>query len=127
MRLIWKGRFAPKLLIRGLLGLAAAAFGEEPGAGTSDPQAWPDSPYRNFRAPQAMLSGRVLLFDEAAGGALANALASELKSLAADLHEKQGWRIPFADGDPLKIYIARKEAEGVRRLASRAIDRGHLV
>src|SRR5437667_148705 len=50
MRLIWKGRFAPKLLICGLLGLAAAAFGEEPGAGTSDPQAWPDSPYRHFGA-----------------------------------------------------------------------------
>jgi hypothetical protein len=115
-------------LICGLLGLAAAAFGEERGAAaSSDSQAWPDSPYRNFGAPQPMLSGRVLLFDEAAGGALTSALASELKSLAAELHEKQGWRVPFADGDPLKIYIARKEADGVRRLASRAIDRGHLV
>ena len=90
------------------------------------PGAWESSPYRNFGPPQAILPGRVLLSDEAQGRPLAAPLASELHRLSVELFEREGWRSPFGDGDPLRVYVARKEAEGVRRLAVRAIQNGRL-
>ena len=89
--------------------------------------AWIESPYRNFGTPVALLGGRIQLSDEARDPALSSALAADLSRLSATLHEKQGWRVPTADGDPLRIFIARKEAQGVRRVALRGIADRHLV
>lgn len=88
---------------------------------------WESSPYRNFGPVQVVLPGRVLLSDEAQGGPLAGALTAELRRLSIELFEKQGWRSPFAEGDPLWVYVARKEAGGVRRLAMRGIENGRLA
>ena len=88
---------------------------------------WEASPYRNFGTAQAVLSGRVLLSDEAEGRALSGALSTELKRLSVELFEKQGWRSPFSERDPLHVYVARKEAGGVRRLAMRGIESGRLA
>jgi hypothetical protein len=88
---------------------------------------WEGSPYRNFEAAQAVLPGRVLLSDEAEGRALSGALAVELRRLSVELFEKQGWRSPFSEGDPLHVYVARKEAGGVRRLGVRGIENGRLT
>jgi hypothetical protein len=88
---------------------------------------WETSPYRNFGAAQAVLPGRVLLSDEADGQALSGALAVELRRLSVELFEKQGWRSPLSEGDPLRVYVARKEAGGVRRLATRGIENGRLT
>lgn len=90
-------------------------------------QSWKESPYRNFQAAQAVLGGRILVSDEADDPALASELAREIKALQAELHDRDGWRVPFADGDPLRIFIARKDAGGVRRLAARSVERGHFV
>lgn len=88
---------------------------------------WESSPYRNFGTAQAVLPGRVLLSDEAEGRALSGALALELRRLSVELFEKQGWRSPLSEGDPLHVYVARKEAGGVRRLAMRGIENGRLT
>ena len=111
-----------------LLGVAAGrpAAAEEPLARAPHAGDWESSPYRNFGPAQALLAGRVLLSDEADRGPLGAALSSDLRRLSADLFEKQGWRSPFADGDPLRIYVTRKEAGGVRRLAMRALQNGQL-
>src|SRR5215813_1923773 len=116
-----------KALILGALCLSAASFstGLEPAA--SSPAAWESSPYRNFGPERALTAGRAVLRDEADDPATAAALSTELKRLAIDLHEKQGWRVPVSDQDPLRILIARKDADGVRRLAVRSIDSGRLV
>ncbi len=86
---------------------------------------WESSPYRNFGPTQAVAS-RVLLSDEADGRALAGALSVELRRLSVELFEKQGWRSPLSESDPLRVYVARKEAGGVRRLAMRGIENGSL-
>ena len=59
--------------------------------------------------------------------ALPGELAQGIKALQAELHDRDGWRTPFADGDPLRIFVARKEAGGVRRLSARSLERGRLV
>jgi len=69
----------------------------------------------------ALLSGSVLYADEADGQPLAAVLGGRLRELSVELFEKQGWRSPFAEGDPLRIYLARKEAGGVRLLDARAV------
>ena len=88
---------------------------------------WVDSPYRNFNAPRAILGGAVVVADEASDSNLATTLALDLQALRGELHERGGWRSPFGDGDPLRIFVARKEAGGVRRLAVRSIERGQLL
>ena len=113
----------------GAMGLGAASLAQAaerepratPGAGS-----WQSSPYRNFSPTPAILPGRVLYFDEADGLPLTAALSSELRRLNLELFEKQGWRSPFSEGDPLRIYVARKEAEGMRRMAARSIENGRL-
>jgi len=94
---------------------------------TVSASAWESSPYRNFGAPESIWNGRAVLRDEAEDEPLAAALSDELRRLALELHERQGWRVPLADADPLRIFIARKEAQGVRRVAVRAIERGRLI
>ncbi len=90
-------------------------------------QAWTESPYRNFHAAQAVLGGRILVSDEADDSALPGELALEIRALQAELHDRDGWRTPFADGDPLRIFVTRKDAGGVRRLSARSLERGRFV
>jgi hypothetical protein len=96
-------------------------------SGPASASAWESSPYRNFGAPETLLGGRAVLRDEAEDETLGAGLSEELKRLAVELHEKQGWRVPIADGEPLRIFIARNNAEGVHRVAVRGIDRGLLL
>lgn len=91
------------------------------------PRSWTESPYRNFLPAQAILEGRILLSDEAKDSTVTASLTHELRVLQGRLHESEDWRSPFADGDPLHIYIARKDAGGVRRLTTRSTERGRLV
>ncbi|HTD51872.1 MAG TPA: hypothetical protein VK780_02500, partial [Thermoanaerobaculia bacterium] len=118
-----------KALILGVLCLLARglANGLDSAGAASPAAAWEASPYRNFGPEQALAGGRAVLRDEADDAGIATAVGSELRRIDVELHEKQGWRLPLADGDPLRIFIARKDAEGVRRLAVRGIDSGHLV
>jgi hypothetical protein len=119
------GRVA-KALICGLLvaGRAAVAPAQESAGEGRIP--WPDSPYRSF-GPARELSPTAVLSDEADDPGLRRALADELARLAAELFGEQGWPMPFAAGDPLRIFVARRESEGVRRLVARSLDRRHLV
>jgi hypothetical protein len=120
-----------KALILGVLCLSAPGLARSLDRSTMVPSAsaarWESSAYRNFGAPETIWAGRAEVRDEAQDPALTRALGTEFKRLALELHEKQGWRVPLADGDPLRILIARKEADGVRRVASRSIERGLLV
>ena len=94
---------------------------------SAGPQAWVQSPYRNFNAPQAILGGAVLVADEASDSTLPVTLALDRQALRGELHERGGWRAPFGESEPLRVYVARKEAGGVRRLAVRAVERGQLL
>ena len=121
------------LLARVLFGFAAAltaaaaapaASGPEDGA---LPQRWIESPFRRFGAAQVLIPGRAVLFDEAEDPATRSALVSELHRISSELYGRDGWRLPFAETEPLRIYIARREAEGVRQIAARSVERGRLV
>lgn len=105
-------------------GRAAAA--ESPAA-TGYPDSWIESPYRHFGAPQSLSPARAILFDEADDGALRSALSADLRRLYSDLYQVRGWRFPFADDEPLRIYVARRGADGMRRVAARAVQKGKLV
>jgi hypothetical protein len=111
-----------------LMGVAAGwpAAAEEPPARAPYPRDWETNPYRNFGPRQVILPGRVLLWDEAEAGTLAAVLSADLRRLSVELFEKQGWRVPFAEGDPLRVYVARKETSGVRRLAVHGLQEGRL-
>jgi hypothetical protein len=69
----------------------------------------------------------VVLFDEADDPAFVADLSAELRRLFSDLYGQQGWRYPFAESQPVRIFIARKEAEGVRRVAARAREGGRFL
>jgi len=88
---------------------------------------WLDSPYRAFRAPRTLLAGRAVLIDEAEDPALEKALSSELRRIWSDVFAKQGWRSPFADGEVLRVYVTRRQADGLRSMAARSSMRGRLV
>ncbi len=123
------GRIAPKALIGSVFCLAVAALlRAAPGIElATGPAAWAENPHRNFGPPQPILAGRALLFDEADDPALHLVLAAELKRLAGELHDRQGWRVPFVESEPLRIFLGRREAEGIRRVAARSIEGGRLV
>jgi hypothetical protein len=121
---------ARKSLIVGvlcLLAATAAVAGAQAVLGPTAYAGWTDSPYRNFGAPQILLPGRAVLLDEADDPALRSLLSSEIRRLFNELYVRQGWRSPFAEGEPLRVFVARKEAEGVRRVAARSVERGRLV
>jgi len=107
-------------------GVAAFALAADPRPEPGG-QAWSESAYRNFLAPQAILGGRFVVSDEARDPGLTAALPQDQRALQGQLHEADHWRVPFAGGDTLHVYVARKEAGGVRRLAARSIERGRLV
>jgi len=94
---------------------------------TSAPAVWESSPFHEFDAPQSIWNGRAVVRDEDGSAPLAALLSTELQRLSMELHDKEGWRLPIASGDPLRIFIARKDAGGVRRLAALSIEQGHLV
>jgi hypothetical protein len=130
MRLTEREGIVSKLLICSVFCASAAAFSlaaEPETQAVAGPQAWTESPYRNFHKPEAILNGSILVSDETDDPALPLALAYELKVLQGELHDRDGWRSPFAGGDPLRIFIARKDAGGVRRLSMEAVERGRLV
>ena len=119
-----------KLLICSVFCASVAALclaADQKAEGSAGRQAWTESPYRNFRAAQPVLGGRVLVSDEADDPALTAELAVEIQALQVDLHDREGWRTPFADGEPLRIFVARKDAGGVRRLSARSLERGRFV
>ncbi|MDQ2969590.1 MAG: hypothetical protein M3R34_00485 [Acidobacteriota bacterium] len=88
---------------------------------------WSSSAFRTFGPAQTLLAGRVELVDERADGVFRAALSAEIRRLRAELHDKQGWADPLSEGDPLRIYVARQDAQGIRRLAARAVDRHRLL
>lgn len=88
---------------------------------------WEASPYLNFGSVQVVLPGRALLSDESDSRTLSGVLAAELRRLSVELFEKEGWRLPLSESDPLHVYVARKEAGGVRRLAIRGLENGRLA
>lgn len=132
MRREGRSRITRKLLTCGLFCAALVLFvggaradgpSVAPAAGA---EAWAASPFRSFGLSEN-LTENVSLSDESDDPALRAALASELRRLRVELHEKQGWADPLAAGDSLKVLLARREAQGVRRVAARSIDRHHLV
>jgi hypothetical protein len=91
------------------------------------PEGWVESPYRNFGPPQVLLPGRAVLFDEADDSELRALLSADLRRLFNDLYVRQGWHLPFAEGEPVRVFVARKEGGGLRGVTSRSIDGGRLV
>lgn len=89
--------------------------------------AWAQSPYRHFGPAQALVPGRAVLLDEADDPALRATLSTELRRLFEDLYARQEWRVPFAGDEPLRVYVARGEAGGLRDVAGRATEKGRLV
>jgi hypothetical protein len=109
-----------------LLTLAAFAAGGQSRA-SSSAEGWIESPYRNFGPPQILVPGQAVLFDEADDTTLRALLSTELRRLFNELYVRQGWHFPFADGEPVRVFLARKEAGGLRRVASRSVEGGKLV
>jgi hypothetical protein len=127
-------RITRKLLSCGLLCLAGtllsgAARAERLSPVVSAPAAadWASGAFRRFRAPEPLLAGRVQLSDEADDESLRAAVGTELKRLRVELHERQGWADPLPDAEPLRVFIARADAQGVARLSVRSVDRHRLL
>ncbi|MCA1581125.1 MAG: hypothetical protein LC796_06955 [Acidobacteria bacterium] len=117
-----------KLLICGVLCLFATHVpAVEKNADTGAPMDWATSAFHSFGAPESILDGTIQVADEGGDTGFRAALSAELKRLRADLHERNGWADPLSAGDPLRIYVARRDGQGLRRLAARAIDRHRLV
>ncbi len=121
------GRARKPLIFGVLCVLAASAAGAQTALAPTPDAAWIQSPYRNFGPPEMILPGRAVLFDEADDPALRSLLSAELKRLFGDLYGRQGWRFPFSESEPLRVFVARKEAEGVRRVAARSVEAGRLI
>ena len=123
---ILEGHVRKSLICCVLFALATFAAGAQP-LSEASAQGWVDSPYRNFGAPQVLLPGRAVLFDEAEDANLKGLLSAELRRLFNELYVRDGWHFPFADGEPIRVFVARKEAGGLRRVAFRSIEGGRLV
>lgn len=95
--------------------------------GEASAEGWVESPHRNFGAPQVLLPGRVVLLDEADDSNLRALLSADLRRLFNDLYVRQAWHFPFAEGELVRVFIARKEAGGLRRVTSRSVEGGRLV
>ncbi|MEO8431577.1 MAG: hypothetical protein ABI592_08715 [Acidobacteriota bacterium] len=124
-----RSRILRKLLTCSVFSLAASALSASSAGGGPVPDAseWASSPFRNFGAAVPVASGRLEVFDEGDDPGFRASLSSELKRLRFELHERQGWADPIAAGDPLRVFVARKEAQDVRRFFARAVDRHRLV
>jgi len=117
---------------RALLGVAAVAAStpaqavSRDGAAPAQRVSWTQSPDRHFLPPRTLPAAHAVLFDEVNDPVLAGALSGELARLSDELYGKQGWRAPFSDDDPLRIYVARRESGGVRAVAGRPGAKGRL-
>ncbi|HEY3169447.1 MAG TPA: hypothetical protein VGK08_00445 [Thermoanaerobaculia bacterium] len=127
MRSLDREGHARKSLIFSVLCLLAAIAAGETAQPPVPYRGWVESPYRNFGPPQSLMPGRAILLDEADDPTLTALLSSEVRRLFNELYVRQGWRNPFAEGEPVRIFVARKEAGGIRRVASRAVEGGRLV
>ena len=87
---------------------------------------WIESPYRDFRTARPVLAGRVLLYDEGNDPVLAEAVTTELRRIQTETFARQGWRSPFAEGETLRVYVTRREADGLRTLSARTVEGGRL-
>ncbi len=103
---------------------AALAFGADGRA--SEAAAWIESPYRHFGPGRALPGGRAVLFDEVRDPELAAELDAELSRLSTELFRRQGWRSPFPPDEPLRVYVSRSAADGMKTVASRTTERGLL-
>ncbi len=103
------------------LGLGAIPAPVRSDALRDEPQRWIESPYRQFGAPQTLLGGRAILLDEADDAPVRAALTAALQRLDAEVFGRDGWRAPFDAKEPLRIYLARHEAGGVREIAGQRI------
>lgn len=114
-----------------LLGCAlalAAGIGLGAPAGPVSPVPSPiEGTSRQSGSPHALLSGRAVLFDEAEDAPLASALSAELQRLHSALYARDGWRAPFDERSPLRIYVVRRGVDGLRQSAVRWIDGGRLA
>ena len=117
---------------RALLALAAVAASVPARAAPPDGAApaqrlgWTQSPELHFRPARALPAAHAVLLDEADDPSLAAALTVELEWLSEELYAQQGWRSPFPDDAPLRIYVARRESGGVRAFAGRPGAKGRL-
>jgi hypothetical protein len=117
---------------RVLFGLAAVlaslpAYAVSPdGVGPAQRMAWAQSPSRHFLPPRALALTNAVLIDEVDDPGLSEALSTELGFLFDELYGRQGWRAPFADGESLRIYVARRESGGLRELVGRPGAKGRL-
>ncbi len=84
-----RGR-ARKSLIFSVLWISVALTARAQAAPDASADArWIQSPYRNFGAPQTVLPGRAVLFDEADDATLKTALATDLRRLYGELYVRQ--------------------------------------
>ena len=112
-------------------GAGAATLSESalggPRVGAAPERSWVGSPERRFGPAQVLVAGRSVLYDEVDDAVLTSALSAELRRLDGALFSAGGWRSPFSDDEPLRVYVARRDAGGVRRVAAGQTDRGRLV
>jgi hypothetical protein len=113
------GMAAKGLLLATLAGAAPVVRAALPEASAPD-RAWIASPERRFGAAQVLVPGRAILYDEVDDPSLAASIAAEVRRLRASLFVAGGWRSPLPDDEPLRIYVARRAADGVRRIATSA-------
>lgn len=106
---------------------AALPASENPKEAASAAAEWASGTFRSFGVLQPLLAGRVQLGDEADDPIFRAALETELQRVRTELHDRQGWADPLSDGEPLRVYVARREGQGVARLAARSIDRHRLT
>lgn len=100
-----------------VLGSGASARAFAGGPDLAD-RSWIGSPERRFGSSQVLVPGRALLYDEVDDPALAAALSTEVRRIQGALFAAAGWRSPLPDDEPLRIYVARRDAGGVRRLST---------
>lgn len=117
-------RSLPIVVAALLSGVAALASAD---ALRDGPERWIQSPYRQFGAPQALAGGRAALFDEADDPAVRAALTATLQRLDAEVFGRDGWRAPFDAKEPLRIYLARHEAGGVREVSGQRGEGGRIA
>jgi hypothetical protein len=109
-----------------VLGASSLAAAERP-LDSIGASFWIESPYRDFRSPRPVLAGRALLYDEADDPVLAESVAAELRRVQTDTFARQGWRSPFPEGETLRVYVTRREADGLRTLSARAVEGRRLI
>ncbi|HTR01890.1 MAG TPA: hypothetical protein VMN82_01745 [Thermoanaerobaculia bacterium] len=120
--------------VRALLGaalLALPAAASLLAADAASPAAagleWTASPYRHFGDARVAPGGRAVVFDEVDDADLVAGVGQEVRRLETELFDRQGWRVPFAETEPLRVYVARGPSGGVRAVAARSVEKGRLV